>query len=124
MKKVWACILSCMLLVFACACSSGDGTRTLVYPDFPETPAEGESWEYIDPDEEITLKWFINYRGSSDFTTRIAREIRDRLGVEIQFTFDDGTGQKMNLIMNGNQKYDIISVQAWQPQASLLAMQN
>lgn len=124
MKKVLAGIMSCLLLVSACACGGGEGKRTLVYPDFPETPAQGESWEYIDPNEEITLRWFINYRGSSDFTTRIAKEVKERLGVDIQFTFDDGTGQKMNLIMNGKQKYDIISVQAWQPQASLLAMQN
>lgn len=41
MKKVLAGIMSCLLLVTACACGGGEGKRTLVYPDFPETPAQG-----------------------------------------------------------------------------------
>lgn len=125
MWRKWICgALSVMLVLSLAACGGGiGGGRKIVYPDYADTPDDGESWEHIDG-QTTSIRWFINFRGSTDYTHNIARAIKAKTGVNIVFTHDDGTGQKMNLIMNGKQKYDIISVQAWQSQASLLAMQN
>ncbi len=126
MRRKWICgVLSVMLALGLTACGGGSigGGRKIVYPDYADTPDDGESWEHIDG-QTASIRWFINFRGSTDYTHSIAQVVKAKTGIDISFTHDDGTGQKMNLIMNGKQKYDVISVQAWQSQASLLAMQN
>ena len=110
-----------------------DGTITdnTKYPDFPRTPGEKDSWEYLKDEngnvESWDLEWYVNdssFSWNSYGADRVSQVIKEKIGVNIKFTVpvtDDG--QKLSTLISGNKLPDLISVQCWYPQCSQLANQ-
>lgn len=100
-------------------------------PDFPKTPGDKDSWEYLKGDdgkvEEWDLEWYVNdstFAWNSYGSDRVSEVLKEKTGVKIKFTVpvtDDG--QKLSTLISGNKLPDMISVQCWYPQCSQLASQ-
>ena len=118
-----------MTLVIALSfvgCNRGDDNPTgNQLPDFPETPADKNSWEYAD--EEITIDWFVNYSWFSYANSgydEISKVIKQKTGVTVRFTSPvDDTGEMLNVMIGGDTLPDVISVQAYQTKATQLALE-
>ena len=101
------------------------------YPDFPLTPGDKDSWEYLKDAngrvEEWDLEWYVNdssFSWNSYGSDRVSQIIKEKIGVNIKFTVpvtDDG--QKLSTLISGDKLPDLISVQCWYPQCSQLANQ-
>ena len=111
---------------------SEDESGNVVLPDFPSTPGDKDSWEYLDKDaegnvEEWTVDWYVNdstFSWNTYGSDRVSEIIKEKTGVTIHFTSpvtDDG--QKLSTLISGNKLPDLISVQCWYPQCSQLALQ-
>ena len=68
MKKIGKQLISfgvCVLLAAGTACGGGShnvsydeyNMAELTYPDYEETPADKNSWEYLDAGKETTIEW-------------------------------------------------------------------
>ena len=111
-------------------CGSKRNTE-LVYPDYPLTPDEKDSWEYLKDDsghvDSWDVEWYVNdstFAWNSYGSDRVSQVIKEKTGVSIRFTVpvtDDG--QKLATMISGNKLPDIISVQCWYQQCSQLATQ-
>ncbi len=105
----------------------GGGDEEIVYPDFPETPGDKNSWEYTEG-EDVTIDWFVNYSWFSYPNCGadvISREIKRRTGISVNFTSPvDESGEMLNLMIAGDTLPDVISVQAYTPKATQLAMEH
>ncbi len=111
-------------------CGSKRNTE-LVYPDYPLTPDEKDSWEYLKDDsghvDSWDVEWYVNdstFAWNSYGSDRVSQVIKEKTGVSIKFTVpvtDDG--QKLATMISGNKLPDIISVQCWYQQCSQLATQ-
>ena len=121
------------LLVFALlipGCNKGRSTK-LVWPDFPLTPGDKDSWEYLKDEngkvEEWDIEWYVNdstFSWNSYGSDRVSQIIKEKIGVNIKFTVpvtDDG--QKLSTLISGDKLPDLISVQCWYNQCSQLASQ-
>ena len=101
------------------------------YPDFPLTPGDKDSWEYLKDEngnvESWDVEWYVNdstFAWNSYGSDRVSQIIKEKIGVNIKFTVpvtDDG--QKLSTLISGNKLPDLISVQCWYPQCSQLANQ-
>ena len=101
------------------------------YPDFPLTPGDKDSWEYLKDAngnvESWDVEWYVNdssFSWNSYGSDRVSQIIKEKIGVNIKFTVpvtDDG--QKLSTLISGNKLPDLISVQCWYPQCSQLANQ-
>ena len=110
----------------------GNVIDNTVYPDFPRTPGDKDSWEYLKDAngnvEEWDLEWYVNdstFAWNSYGSDRVSEVLKQKTGVNIKFTVpvtDDG--QKLSTLISGNKLPDLISVQCWYPQCSQLANQN
>lgn len=119
--------LSCLV-----GCGPDKEKGELVYPDFPTTPGDKDSWEYLKDSsgnvEEWELEWYVNdstFSWNSYGSDRVSQIIKEKTGAKIKFTCpvtDDG--QKLSTLISGNKLPDIISVQCWYSQCSQLAAQN
>lgn len=111
--------------------SGGSIIDPTVYPDFPLTPGDKDSWEYLKDSsgkiEPWDVEWFVNdstFAWNSYGSDRVSQIIKEKTGVNIKFTVpvtDDG--QKLATLISGNKLPDLVSVQCWYPQCSQLANQ-
>ena len=102
------------------------------YPDFPRTPGDKDSWEYLKDENGNIEDWEIeSYVNDSTFawnsygSDRVSQILHEKTGVNIKFTVpvtDDG--QKLSTLISGNKLPDLVSIQCWYPQCSQLATQN
>ena len=112
-------------------CNKSKKNTELVYPDFPLTPGDKDSWEYLKDEngkvEEWDLEWYVNdstFAWNSYGADRVSDIIKEKIGVKIKFTVpvtDDG--QKLSTLISGDKLPDLISVQCWYDQCSQLAAQ-
>ena len=124
-----------LMLVFStslisCGSESG-GNSSADLPDFPATPGDKDSWEYLKDEtgkvEEWDLEWYVNdstFAWNSYGSDRVSQVLKEKTGANIKFTVpvtDDG--QKLSTLISGNKLPDIISVQCWYSQCSQLASQ-
>ena len=109
----------------------GGGAGELVYPDFPTTPGDKDSWEYLKDEngniEEWDVEWYVNdstFAWNTYGSDRVSQILKEKTGVNIKFSVpvtDDG--QKLSTLISGNKLPDLISVQCWYTQCSQLASQ-
>ncbi len=109
----------------------GGGGGEVVLPDFPKTPADKDSWEYLKKEdgsvEDWTIDWYVNdssFSWNTYGSDAVSRVIKEKTGVEIHFTSpvtDDG--QKLATLISGDVLPDLLSVQCWYPQCAQLASQ-
>ncbi|MGI6714525.1 MAG: extracellular solute-binding protein [Bacilli bacterium] len=109
------------------------GGKKIVYPDFPNTPTDKDSWEYLldengVPKEQITIDWYVNdstFSWPGYGSDVISQKIQEKTGVTIRFNTpvtDDG--QKLATMISGDVLPDVVSIQSWYQQCSQLALQN
>jgi putative aldouronate transport system substrate-binding protein len=121
-----------VLLCGALASCQNTTTDSISYPDYPDTPGEKDSWEYLkEADGTVPtydLDWYVN---DSTFSWPgygndvISKKITEITGAKINFitpVTDDG--QKLSTLISGNALPDLVSVQCWYPQCSQMASQN
>ena len=123
-------LLSLMSLMTLSLVSCG-GNKTASYPNFPNTPGDKDSWEYLKDEngkvESWDLEWYVNDSSFSWNTygnDRVSEIIKEKTGVNIKFVSpvtDDN--QKLSTLISGNKLPDMISVQSWYSQCSQLANQ-
>ena len=111
---------------------STDDSGNIILPDFPETPNEKDSWEYLKDEngniEDWTVDWYVNdstFSWNTYGSDRVSQVIKEKTGVTIRFTSpvtDDG--QKLSTLISGNKLPDLVSIQCWYPQCSQLAQQD
>ena len=125
-------VLSSLVVVGATGCV-GKAEKKIVYPDYPETPADKNSWEYLlddngKPKEQVTFEWYVNdstFSWPGYGTDVVSRVIKEKTGVTLKFitpVTDDG--QKLATMISGDILPDLVSIQSWYPQCSQLALQN
>lgn len=130
MKKQRLILLLASVALVIPGCGNKRSTA-LVYPDYPLTPAEKDSWEYLKDEsgkvEPWDVEWYVNdstFAWNSYGSDRVSQIIKEKIGVNIKFTVpvtDDG--QKLATMISGNKLPDLISVQCWYNQCSQLAAQ-
>ena len=125
-KKIVCLLMTLVIALSFVGCNRGDDNPTgNQLPDFPETPADKNSWEYAD--EEITIDWFVNYSWFSYANSgydEISKVIKQKTGVTVRFTSPvDDTGEMLNVMIGGDTLPDVISVQAYQTKATQLALE-
>ncbi len=126
--------LSLLLLASMTACGGeppapmgDDGFAQLSYPDFPNTPSDKNSWEYIE-DEEYEIEWYVDVAAWSapTGTDAISKKIKEDTGITVKFrTPVQDDGQMLATMIAGNGTMpDILSVPtAKTAQLSMLAQQ-
>ena len=82
------------------------------YPDYPNTPSELESWEYIS-DEDYEIKWYVDVSSWVQPTGEdaISKYIKEKTGITVKFetpVTDDGT--KLSTMIAGGIMPDVISL--------------
>ncbi len=99
--------------------TTSDNMASLTYPDFAETPAEGNSWDYIPDGTDLTIDWYVdvaswNAPTGLDQTSQI---IKEKTGITVNFdtpVTDDG--QKLATMIAGGDLPDVISIPTSQTQ--------
>lgn len=122
-KKICRGIAAVSALLMAtslCACDSEppikkgeDNMAILEYPDFPETPADKNSWEYIEDGTDLTIDWYVDVSSWSSPTglDSISQAIKEATGISVNFqTPVDDSGQKLSTIIAGKEMPDIITL--------------
>lgn len=92
--------------------TGSDGMAKLEYPDFEETPADKNSWEYIG-DEDITINWYVDVSSWVIPTgfDEVSKKIKDVTGITVKFeTPVQDDGQKLSTMIAGGNIPDVISV--------------
>lgn len=130
MKKNKYVLSLAMIALLLSGCGNMNRGK-LVYPDFPLTPGDKDSWEYLKDEngnvESWDVEWYVNdstFSWNTYGDDRVSEIIKEKTGANIKFTVpvtDDG--QKLSTMISGNKLPDIISVQCWYNQCSQLASQ-
>ena len=138
MKKITSILITTLMIMFSVALMSCGGTTTnttdpnatvgptepgetttiydnmaqLDYPDFAETPADGNSWDHIDAETDVTIDWYVDVASWNPPTglDQISQVIKDITGITVIFdtpVTDDG--QKLATMIAGGDLPDIIS---------------
>ena len=121
----------CIILSAITSCGLSSNNNKITYPDYPLTPNDKDSWEYLKNEDgsvdEWELEWYVNdsaFSWNTYGSDRVSEVIKEKTGVKIKFTApvtDDN--QKLSTLISGNKLPDIISVQCWYNQCSQLASQ-
>ena len=121
----------CIILSATTSCGLSSNNNKITYPDYPLTPNDKDSWEYLKNEDgsvdEWELEWYVNdsaFSWNTYGSDRVSEVIKEKTGVKIKFTApvtDDN--QKLSTLISGNKLPDIISVQCWYNQCSQLASQ-
>ncbi len=91
------------------------GMAILTYPDFENTPDDKNSWEYLDPNEEITLTWYVDVStwAEPSMDTVIGKKIKEITGITIDFeTPVNDDGSKLSTMIAGGDLADIVTLSA------------
>ncbi len=103
-----------VLLVFSSSCASGSGGNGYIYPDFPETPSEGNSWEYIDENDSAAITWYVydNAGAVIDWNNLgVTKLVKDLTGVSVKFiSGGDDPEQFLSALISTGETPDVISV--------------
>ena len=119
MKKLVCLLLSTAMLFSFAACGNGNNgggnDGGIKYPDFANTPAEKDSWEYNN--EEITIDWYVDnstFQYSTYGSDKVSKVIKEKTGVNIRFTSPvDDSGQFLSNLISTNSLPDVITVAAY-----------
>ncbi len=131
----WLCLaLSVLMLLTTIGCNTEpppvigtDGFAQLIYPDYPATPGDKNSWEYIG-DEEYVIEWYVDVAAWSPptGTDAISKKIKEDTGITVKFRTpvqDDGQ-MLATMIAGGDTMPDVMSVPTNKTaQLSMLAQQ-
>ena len=122
MKKIGKQLISfgvCVLLAAGTACGGGShnvsydeyNMAELTYPDYEETPADKNSWEYLDAGKETTIEWYVDVSSwAIPAENDVIRKIKEKTGITVKFmtpVTDDGS-KLATLISSGLP--DVVSV--------------
>ena len=122
MKKIGNQLISfgvCVLLAAGTACGGGShnvsydeyNMAELTYPDYEETPADKNSWEYLDAGKETTIEWYVDVSSwAIPAENDVIRKIKEKTGITVKFmtpVTDDGS-KLATLISSGLP--DVVSV--------------
>ncbi len=120
-KKTIAAALLVALILPAAACGDrggqggtsigDDNMAALEYPDFPETPGDKNSWEYIPESENLTIDWYVDVSSwPIPAENSVVKKIKEKTGITVKFSTpvtDDG--QKLATMIAGGDLPDVIS---------------
>lgn len=123
MKKLFrnfcATAIAGLMILSGAACSKdgggevdGNNMAKLTYPDFAETPADKDSWEYIPEDTDQTIEWYVDVSSWAIPTENaVLKKIKEKTGISIRFvTPVQDDGQKLSTMIAGGDLPDVISV--------------
>lgn len=96
-----------------------DNMAKLNYPNFPLTPREGNSWDHIPENTDVTIRWYVDVASWNPPTglDQISHIIKQKTGITVRFdtpVTDDG--QKLATMIAGGDLPDVISVVSSQTQ--------
>ncbi len=136
-KKLCRCLslaLSILMLLGAAGCNNeppapigDDGFAQLTYPDFPQTPSDKNSWEYLE-NEDYVIEWYVDVAAWAPptGTDAISKKIKEDTGITVKFRTpvqDDGQ-MLATMIAGGDTMPDVLSVPTNKnAQLSMLAQQ-
>lgn len=120
--RLAAVIMAVFMLVSLVACTPGSGDipdkgddnmAKLTYPDFPNTPSDKNSWEYIEDGTDITIDWYVDVStwNAPTGVDAISKKIKEDTGISVRFdtpVTDDG--QKLSTIVAGKKMPDVITL--------------
>lgn len=103
-------------LIIPAGYGTTEGMQTmynLSYPNTPNTPTEGNSWDYMDPDDEIVIDWYVDVSSWVQPTGEdaVSKYIKEKTGITVRFetpVADDGT--KLATMIAGGVMPDVISL--------------
>ena len=116
--KILAVALAGILALGLTACggyklppTGDDGMAKLTYPDYPTTPSDKNSWEYIE-NEKTTINWYVDVSAWPIPTdSDVLRVIKEKTGITVKFTTPvDDSGQKLATMIAGGDLPDVLSV--------------
>ena len=120
MKKIIIGTLAILMLfgVFS-ASGCGNGAISNELPtQFPQTPSEGNSWDYWDNEEYddgeiVTIDWFVteSFSWSGSSGTIVSDMIEQKTGCRINFTSAGGDSQKLTTMIAGNNLPDVVTTE-------------
>lgn len=129
--KTLTFVLSALLALTATGCGSKKKDE-VIYPDYPNTPGDKDSWEYFKDEngkiESWDIEWYVNdstFSWNSYGSDRVSQILKEKTGVNIKFSVpvtDDG--QKLSTLISGDKLPDLVSIQCWYNQCHQLANQN
>jgi len=97
--------------------SSGNGSSdpmaSLTYPNFEQTPSEGNSWDYVPAGTDISIDWYVDVASWNAPTglDQVSQIIKQKTGISVNFdtpVTDDG--QKLATMIAGGDLPDVISI--------------
>ena len=126
MKKIFSLTIAALLSAGMALAGCGGRPNGIVYPDYPRTPADKDSWEYND--EKITIDWYVDTPGFSypSFgSDKVSQIIEEKTGVSIRFTAPvDNDGQYLSNLISTNSLPDVITVAAYTSVKDRIAAQD
>lgn len=116
-------------IAFTLTGCSNAPTKEIKYPDYPTTPGDKDSWEYLKDAngnvESWDLTWYVNDPGFSWNTygdDRVSQVIKQKTGANIKFVVNvQNDNQKLSTLIAGNKLPDIVTVQCWYDTCHTLA---
>lgn len=90
-----------------------DNMAKLTYPDFPDTPSDKNSWEYIEDGTDLTIDWYVDVSSWNQPTglESVSQKIKQDTGIKVNFqtpVTDDG--QKLQTIIASKKKPDVMTL--------------
>lgn len=90
-----------------------DNMAKLTYPDFPETPSDKNSWEYIEDGTDLTIDWYVDVSSWNQPTglESVSQKIKEDTGITVNFqtpVTDDG--QKLTTIISSKKMPDVMTL--------------
>lgn len=133
MKNNVKAIVGLMVLLLVTGCRGGtsnsgtsgggdtshDNMASLTYPNFPETPADVQSWETIPNDTDVKINWYVDVASWNAPTglDQVSQIIKQKTGISVNFdtpVTDDG--QKLATMIAGGDLPDVMSIPTNQTQ--------
>ena len=113
-----ACVLCLSVPLAAAGCAQDyerddSGFAVLEYPDYPETPGDKNSWEYIEEGTDLTIDWYVDISSwaSPSEVNLVRQEIKEQTGITVNFeTPVDSSGNRLSTMLAGGDLPDVITV--------------
>ena len=113
-----ACVLCLSVPLAAAGCAQDyerddSGFAVLEYPDYPETPGDKNSWEYIEDGTDLTIDWYVDISSwaSPSEVNLVRQEIKEQTGITVNFeTPVDSSGNRLSTMLAGGDLPDVITV--------------